>query len=549
MKTAILLLFLTGPLWAQTFESQSAHAGALLQQHKQEKASGVKTPWSTRDKASLAGDAWLEAARLASSDAQRFQAYESAGLAYADSQNLSDDAVKAFRQARDVAGAAGADRARAGILAARRTRTRPEWEAVATIAGATPQQLATVYSEIGLSYLQPAKADPALNLKVIEFYEKAAQQMAQYDAQAADTQLGMATVIAQSIPTVAEAAATEDRLYSTRLSLPLSPDQKALRNARLEISWGSSLDKVKAFERAIARWEGVGRNRSYAAEYREEAWLKAAELLQKLGKIDRALADLQAATPLRAENYSFSSGLAQKKLDLLDAQKRWADSLKVVEVLARHPKLPAEHREPLLISQARYLMRLGRRQEAAGFLAPCWRNPARGGTTIQEIALLRAQDAVDRKDFAGARQEIDAGLARLRELKAPTQQLEYTSARLYSAQKQYLKAMEAYAACCTTPQLGVAPSDGLWKEVRQMYNLALSEKRLSDARAMTGALAAWRIDPIYPLLLQAQLAAASGDAAAARAALARCRQELKRFYGLTKESLEKELADLEAGLQ
>lgn len=549
MKTALLLLFLAGPLWAQTFESQSAQASALLQQHKQEKASGVKTPWNTRDKASLAGDAWLEAARLAGSDAQRFQAYESAGLAYADSQNLSDDAVKAFRQARDVAGAAGADRARAGILAARRTRTRAEWEAVAALAGATPQQLATVYSEIGLTYLQPAKTEPALNLKVVEYYEKAAQQMAQYDAQAADTQLGMATVLAQSIPDGSVAAATEDRLYKTLLALPLSPDQKALRNARLEISWGSSLEKVKAFDRAIALWEGAGRKQGYAAEYREEAWIKAAELLQKLGKIDHALADLQAATPLRADNYVFSSGLAQKKLDLLDAHKRWADSLKVVEALARHPKLPAEHREPMLISRARYLLRLGKSKEAAAVLTPCWQNPARGGTTIQEIALLRAQDAVDRKDFARARLEIDAGLARLRELKASTQQLEYTSARLYSAQKQYLKAVEAYAACCTTAQLGVAPSDQLWNEVRQMFNLALSEKRVGDAQAMVQALTSWRIDPIYPPLLQAQLAAASGDAPGARASLARCRQELKRFYGLAKENLEKELAALEAGLR
>ncbi|MBX3171602.1 MAG: hypothetical protein KF760_29605 [Candidatus Eremiobacteraeota bacterium] len=548
MKTALILLLLAHPLWAQSFESRAAQATTLLQQHKLDKANGVKTPWSERDKASLAGDAWLAAAQVAATDAQRFQAYESAGLAYADSQTLGDEALKAFRLAREVTGVSGEQRARAGILAARRARTRAEWELITALAGATPEQLATAYHEIGTSYLVAAKSDVALNLKVIEGYEKAAQQMASYNPQAADTELGMASVTAHSLPPSPATTAVVDRIYKSLLALPLSPEQKPLRNARLELNWGSSLQKVKALERAISLWEKVGKNTAYPAEQREEGWLKAAEALKGEGKIDKALAALQAATPLRADNFVFSTKLAEKKLDLLIGPKRYGEALQVVQALAKHPKLPADHRERLVIEQAKYLYKLARAREAEALLAPLWRNPPRGGDTIYQITVLKAQDALDRKEQARARREVDAGLARVRELSSPTNQLEYISARLSVAEKNYTKALESYTNCARTAGV-VAPSETVLTEVRQMFNQALAEKKLAEAQAISEAVANWRVDPILPPLLQAQLAAAAGDAATARAAVARCRQELNRFYGASKEAWEKELAAIEAGLR
>lgn len=543
MKTALLLLFLATPLWAQSFESQAAQATQLMQQHKQEKANGVKTPWNTRDKGSLAGDAWLEAARLASSDAQRFQAYESAGLAYAESQTLSDDALKAFRLARDVAGVSGEERARAGILAARRAHTRSEWELITALSGATPEQLATAYHEIGLSYMVPAKTDPLLQLKVLEGYEKAAEQMAKYDARAAATELGVASVLAHSIPPSPAATAAVDRVYKSLLALPVSSDQKALRNARLELSWGTSLQKVGVVGRAIGLWQGVGKNTAYSSDQREEGWLKAAEALKGQGKIDAALAALQAAAPLRGDNYVFSNKIAEKKLELLDSQKRYAEALKVVQTLAAHPKVPDVRREKLLLDQAKYLLRLGKNKEANQLLAPLWES----GKAVYDIAVLKAQEALNRKDQAGARAEVEAGLARLRELKAATNQLEYVSAKLSVVEKQYDKALASYASCCTSAGV-TAPSQAVLDEVRQMFSQTLAEKKLTEAQAIARAVASWRVDRILPALMQAQLAAASGDTAAAREALVRCRQELKRFYGPSKEALEKEIVAIEATL-
>lgn len=548
MKTALVLLLLANPLWAQSFESQATQATGLLQQHKQEKANGVKTPWSERDKASLAGDAWLAAARLASTDAQRFQAYESAGQAYAVSQTLSDDALKAFRLARDVAGASGEERARAGILAARRARTRAEWEQITVLTGATPEQLATAYHEIGLSHLGAAKTDPTLNLKVIEGYEKAAEQMAKYQPQAADTELGMAAYTAHSLPPSPATTAVVDRIYKNLLALPLSPDQKALRNARLELAWASSLEKVGAKDRAVTLWEKVGKNSAYPADQREEAWVKAAETLKAQGKTDKAVAALQAATPLRAENFVFSAKLAEKKLDLLLGAKRYAEALQVVQLLAKHPKLPDNRKETLVLEQAKYLYLLAKAKEAEALLAPLWQTPPRGADTIYQIATMKAQDALDRKDPARARREVEAGLARVRELKASTNSLEYVSAKLYAADKNYAKALEAYASCATNAA-GVAPSETVLKEVRQMFQQAVSEKKLAEAGAISQAVANWRVDRMVPALMQAQLGAASGDASAAREALARCRLELKRFYGPNKEALEKDIAAIEASLR
>lgn len=548
MKTALLLLCLAGPLWAQSFESQAAQATRLMEQHKFDKGNGVKTPWSERDKASLAGDAWLEAAKLATSDAQRFHAYESAGLAYADSQTLGDEALKAFRLARDVAGAPGEGRARAGIAAAYRAHTRAEWELLPAIAGATPQQLAKAYDEIGKSYIVDAKKDPGLNLKIVEGYEKAAEQMAKYDPQAADTELGIASVVAQSIPKGPSAIVTTDRIYKTLLALPLSPTQKPLRNSMIELRWAEGLFKVGAGERAVSLWRAVGKNATYPVDQREQAYLKAAEALKGQGKVDQALAALAAAAGPRGDNFVFRSKVAEKQLELMEAEKRYADELKVLQALTSHPKLPADRKETLLLEQARVLYKLSKNKEAETLLAPLWTSPPRGGESIVAVAVTRAQAAIDRKDLARARLEIEAGRTRLGELKAPTQQLDYVSARLYVAEKRYGKALEAYAACCTT-NLGVNPSPQVFQEVRNMFAQALQEKKLEEARAIVQAVAGWRVEAIYQSLMAAQLAAATGDAAAGNAALARCREELKRFYGSAKEPVEKEMAAVEAALK
>lgn len=547
-RTAIALLLLSLPLYAQSFESQADQATRLLQQFRLDKGNGVKTPWNERDKASLAGDAWLEAAKLATTDAQRFTAYESAGLAFAESQALGDDALKAFRLARDVTGASAEQRARAGILAARRSSTREEWQQVVSLAGATPQQLATAYHEIALTYLVPAKADASLNLKVVQNYEKAAEQMLRYDARAADTELGMATVVAQSIPNQSEAVATLDRLYKTLLALPLSPDQKALRNSRLESSWAAGLQKLKALDRAVATWERVGKNPAYPAEQREEALVKAAETLQSQGKPEAALVALQAATPLRADNFVFSTRLAEKKLALLDAQKKPAEALKVVQALAKHPQVTAAARESLQLAQARYLFRMGKAAEAETALAGLWSAPPRGAESLYQVIATRAQDAVDRKDFSGAHAHLDTGLARFQEIQANPARLTYLNARIYATEKNYTRALECYAACCTTAA-GITPSETVQKEVRQLLAQALQEKRNAEAQAIATAVASWRVDPMVPALMQAQVAAASGDAASARAAVARCRQELKRFYGAQKEAWEKDIAAVEASLR
>ena len=228
---------------------------------------------------------------------------------------------------------------------------------------------------------------------------------------------------------------------------------------------------------------------------------------------------------------------------MLDSQKRWADALQVVQDLAKHPKLPADRKETLVVAQARYFYRLKRQKEADALLAPLWQNPTRGGASLYDIAVEKARAALDLKDHARARSEIEAGLTRLRELRAATQQLEYISARLYVSEKNYSNAFEAYARCC-----GGAPSATVVTEVRQLFKLALADKKLSEAQTISNEILKWRIDPIVPALMQAQLAHASADPTAARAAIARARQELKRFWGPQKEAWEKEVTAVEATL-
>lgn len=543
----LLLILLASPLQAQSYAELAQKATLLLEEHKRDKANGVTTPWSEKDKAYQAGDLWLEAAKLAGSDAERFRAYEAAGQAYAVAQTLGDEALKAFVLARDVAGVSGQQRAEAGVMAARRGRTRADWEAVVAIPGAPAQQLATAYHEIALTYIVPAKTDPALNQQVAEFYEKAAQQMAKYDARAADTELGMAQSTIADAPPSPAVLAVLDRLVKAEQALPLG-DDKPLRQALIELDWARNLARLKANDRAVATWQAVGKNTAYPVDQRVEGWTKAAEVLRAQGKLDPALAALDAAAKLRADNYIYSEKIAQLKLAILDPAKRNAEALAVVRGLAKHPGA-ASKRELLALDEARYLYRLGKTAEGDALLAPFWTTPPRAGVSIYEIAVLKAEEAVV-KDPARARKEVDAGLGRLLEMSdRNVGAMQLISARLYAHQKDYASALKDYTACARQGSGLVVPNNDVLDGVRSMFSQALKEKKTADAEAIVAAVKTWQVDAIAVPLMQAELFAATGNAQAARAAVASCRTELQRFYGPNKEALEKEIARIEATIR
>lgn len=535
---------------AQSYDELQTKATALMQKHQYNKNNGVKTPWDQKDAAFQAGDLWMEAAKLAKDDKQRFHAYDQAGAAYGQAQTLGDDAIKAYVLARDLTTIDPVERARVGLEVARRQRTFANYEFVAKLEGATPEQRGQAYHEMSSTFL--TATDPGQKAKVVEYRQLAAAQYAKYDLMKADTELGMASVTALEIPDQAQAVASLDSVYKDLAALPFKED-KELREARLKIRWADGLAKLKNPQRALALWKEVGSNTKFDADYREDAWLKAAKLYEAQAQVDAALEALEAASKLRPENFVFSEKIAKEKIRLLDAAKRLEPSVAVVAKLSQHPQVRPEKREELKLDQARRLYKLGQAAEAEKVLAAITAAPAQGGASVYQVAAVRAQAMVDKKDLAGARKIVDAALI---ELKQPNMDqiyraTEVMSGTLYRQEKQYLKAFQAYSIACRLNDGFSQPSQQLLDHVDQTLKEALLAKQFDQARGVVdGVVKTWQVNPIIPLLFRARLAAATGDKVAGQEAVSQARAQLKlQYYGEKLEAdLAKEINELETAL-
>jgi hypothetical protein len=545
-----LSALLAVPALAQTYTELENKANEMLKLHKQNKGNGVTTPWDQKDAAFQAGDIWMQAATLAADDQQRFHAYDQAGLAYGQAQTLGKDAQEAYRLARDIATINPVERARVGLEVARRERTFANYEFVATLAGATAEQRGHAYAEMAATFIVAANTDPQLNAKAVEYRQLAAAQYAKHDLGKADTELGMASVAALKIPDNKQAVGAVDQVFQALLALPFS-EHKAMREARVKIRWADSLAKLKENDRALALWTSVGGSSAFSADQREEAWLKAAELYQSLKQIDAALNAFDAASKLRSENFVFSEKIANKKLQLLDAAKRPEQSLGVLSKLAQHPQIRPERREELQLEQARRLFKMGKPGDAETLLAGIAAAPHQAGESILQVTAVRAQGLLDKSDLAGARKAVEAGLAQLTSAQFNQQyrSLQMLSGQLYQHEKQPLKAFEAYSTACRISDTVCQPNAQLVSLAEQALKSALADKKLDEASQIVADFdLSWQAHPIMKSLFKARLNIASGNAEAAKQALAQARNQLSSFYGEQRGQLEKQIVELEAAL-
>lgn len=547
---AALVLSLTLASSAQTYEEFQTRAGELLKQHEGEKAAGLKTSWSEKDKAFQAGDMWMEAAKLAPSDLQKFNAYRHAGAAYSLSQSQRDEALQAYTKARDITSMSDSDRAEVGLEVARRSHKRDDYKIVTTLGKATPEQKAMAFRAIGNSFITEAHNAPKLNIEIVENYILSSAQFATFDPTQADTTLGIASVKALSVPDPREAVNLLDRVNKARLALPI-PDSTEYREGRIKIQWADSLLKLKEADKAIALWNSVGSNSKYSLEQREEALVKAADCYKTQKKPDSALQALDSASKLRSENFVFSEKIAEKQIAIFDETDRPTEALAVLAKLVTHPKVGAQRQEHLRLDQAKRLYDLKRAKEANEILAHILAHPTRANLTIQLVVTAQAQHYSDIDDLKQARKTVDSGLSRLAEAHADPEwrKLSIVSGNLYQRQKDYLAAFEAYSDACRTYNGRHQPSQELVNLTDRALKLAIQENKLDQAQAITEKFAqTWQVHPIISSLFQAQLKVAQKDFGAAGQAITQAKSYLPGISGDQLKVLEARITELENAL-
>lgn len=548
--TSIILLGLTLGSSAQTFEQLKARAVELLLQHDQDKAKGVKTSWDEKDKAYQAGDLWLEAAKVASDDRQKFEAYDSAGEAYGKAQTLGKESLNAYLLARGIPSIPDPERARVGWEVARRSHQRSDYEFIVGLKRATDEQKAAAYKEIGSSYIVASKDEPKLKYNIVENYLLSGFEYAKFDARKAEVILGMATVNALEIPDQTLAVKQLDKVNQARLELPLE-DKDSIHKAMVELSWAKSLSKLAAHERAASLWRSIGRNKAYKSDFREEAWLALADLYHTQKKLQPALEALDAAAKERSDNFVFSEKIANKRIALYDQAKLPADAAAVLKSLSDHPKASAQKREQLRLNLAQRLYQLKRDSEANRLLTELLEKPAQGPETTLQVTNISAQHAVDHKDLGLAREIVDSGLAQLAQSRADEQwrRLKVVSGNLYQNQQDYSAAFQAYSDSCQAYDGFCTPNNQVVNLTHTALKAAVQEKKLDQAKAIVEGLAQkWRVHPIIGAVFRARYQVAANDREGARQSLDQAKTYLNGLSLDQRKSFETEISEIEKAL-
>lgn len=536
---AVLLQVLLVGAEGLDYGGWKSKAEQLMAEHKSERLRGLTTPWSQKDKAALAGEAWLAAAQQCQDVSLRFQALEQAVLAFGESRSSVDkERTRALTEARDLVGAPEADRARMALKLAYSTRQRKDFEAVTAFVKASPQVRGEAYHELAVSYLQDAKKDAKLNQPMAEAYEKAAAAYAEADLGRAGVELGQALLAAEKIPDASVAVALLDRLSKAHLGY--RNYQTELGQAMVRLRWADGLEKVGAVDRAQALRRELGKRPQAPADQREQAWLKASEAELQRKQPARALGDLDEAARLRADNFVYSEKIAHKRIEVLYAQKDLEGIARSWGQLAAHPKASPVKRDECRMQQVRWLRELKREAEADTVLDQIIAGPA-SNETLLKACEARVKGRLDRKEFAPALEELSRFEARF---PTPPKGLMDLRGRCLALQGKEAEALDYWEKIHRDPGGRVVPSATMVSGAEELLRGHLAAGRLEQADALRVRARGWSVQPMMHELWDAEVAVARGDKAAAGQALERARAQLNRFSGDSRTRLEKRIAEL-----
>ncbi len=517
-KISLCLLLLAAPLRAQTptdFAGWTAKATALLNAPG-EGENDIRRTWDKGTKATEAGKAFLEAAKLAPDDAAKFKTLDSAGAAFAKGNASNQEAIAAYGQARDITSIAPEERARVGLEAAKLSGEIADYEKVVAIEKASDKQKAQAYAAIAVK--SSVAKDDATAARSYLF-------AAQLDATQANYWLGLASVNAQRITPAKDAETILDSVYKAWIAWMESgdktPDEKVSARPYYLSNWARDLQKIGASERAIALWQEVGDTSKAADQLRYDALKNAANESQKLKEYDSALLLWQKAGQVPPASYLRAQEVALGRSNAQLGKGNYSQTRAELGVLLVHPKVGALDKEGILLTQSGLYFdeadALEKKNAPAAQTAPLeaagtkilddlWAMPTASEAALLQVVFKRVNRDSKKPDYTAAHNEVKAGIEKFTARGFAMewlQQLHILNGDVYRQEKQYTNAMISYSTGIVRPQwngTSLVPNQPIYSAAIGMLTEATAAGNFDEARKVVEWLDKWQV-PLDPTVL------------------------------------------------
>lgn len=488
-----------------------------------------------------AGDAFSRAVELAATDAQRFEALDNAGQAYAKS-GPQDKAYAAFKRAREVPGLATADLARVTYEAA------VAYNAHDSLRPAAEKQPAEVLAEYDRVLKLPGVPDEYRLLthkKLATFHmlakrplETALQyeHIAQLDKKAPDLALDSAQYYAEQLPPSPTTVALIERLYRHRLTTGKSadtanPQQATSWRRHYRMKWAAALQKQQAHGRAVQEWENLLADPQATATERLEVLQQLAEHHTAQNALPLAVASYARALALPVGTYFSRGKLRRSKAQLHLKQGEYAAARAEFELGAAEAEAKPDDKSEAFWQMGRITMEQAKgatgasqtdlRSTALGQFEAALTVPGQTPAALYSAILQRVQYEVD----LGRPGEARAQLARGHELlksSPPTYRrgLNLAEARVHRLEKNYQAAMDALSrASATQTNWGATvyqPDRPTQDLAMAVFQDTLQHREWEAGRQVVEHLVKWGLLPNTRKLLLAQVEISAANYAAAR---------------------------------
>ncbi|BCM89524.1 hypothetical protein IAD21_01371 [Abditibacteriota bacterium] len=556
-KISLCLLLLAAPLRAQTptdFAGWTARATELLNSPG-EGENEIRRKWDQGTKATEAGKALMEAAKLAPDEATKFKTLDDAGAAFAKGNASRKEAAEAYGLARDVASIDPKERGRVGLEAATISGEVADYEKVVAIEGATNEQKAKAHAEIAVR--DSIAKD---NAGAADHYEIASR----LDPTQANVWLGMASVNAQKITPATDAETMLDRVYKTWISWMESTkktdDEIAGSRPYYLQNWARDLQAIGVSGRAITLWQEVGDNPKFSQPLRYDSLKNAATEAQKIKDYDKALLLWQKAGQINPTEYLRAQEVALGRSNAQLSKGDFAKSRDELSVLLTHPKVGNRDKEAILLAQSSLYFdeadALEKKNtpvaqvatsETAGIkvLNDVWAMPTSSEGALLQVVLAKVQRDLKKNKLTEAHEEVKTAISTFTARKFDVQwlqQLHILNGDVYRAEKQYENAMISYSTGIVQGDwngTALVPNQAIYSAAISMLIEATDAKKFDEAHKVVDWLDKWRV-PLDPTVLyKIELEVKAGNKEVARALIT------KNKPLIFQDDSKKKLAELE----
>ncbi|RYX83253.1 hypothetical protein EON83_15410 [bacterium] len=557
IKISLCLLLLTVPLQAQTptdFAGWKAKATELLNAPG-EGENEIRRKWDQGTKATEAGKALMEAAKLAPDAAAKFKTLDSAGAAFAKGNGSNREAIEAYQQARDITSAPPEERARVGLEAAKLSFDIADYEKVVAITGASDKQKAQAYVEIGLKS------------GVVKDFNRAAQSYemaAKLDKTKANSYLDSASVYAQQMTPVANGEAMLDSVYKAKLKLidesERTDDEKATSRPYVLANWARDINAIGVSERASTLWQQAADSPKATEQLRYDSLKNAATAAQKSKDYDGAFTLWAKVGKIANDSYLSAQEVALGRSDALLSKGEYTKTRDELGTLLTHPKAGPREKEGILLTQSSLYFDeadalekkpapaeqiAASEAEGVKMMDTLWAIPTTSDAAMLQIMVKKTERKLKKKEYVAAHELVSAGITKFTERKLGTewlQQLHILNGDIYRGEKQYASAMISYSTGIIRQGwdgAALVPNQPIYNAAIGMLSEATEAKKFDEARKVVEWLDKWQV-PVDPTVLyKIELEIKAGNKEAARELIT------KNKPLIAQEESKKKLAELE----